>query len=143
MSHPCQKCGACCASFRVEFYWREGNTADTEHAVPEEMWIDLTSQVRAMKGTEKKHQPKCIALTGRIGENVSCSIYENRSSTCRRFQASFENGKRSPQCDVAREKHGLEPLRREDWLPFIEGAAKLIQVHRQGQTHELVPQKKS
>jgi len=113
--HPCQKCGACCAFFRVEFYWREANEVDTPKAVPIALVEDLTDRTRCMKGTSSKHNPKCIALTGRIGSEVSCSIYENRSSVCRNFQASYEYGEANPRCDDARRKHGLQPLRREDW----------------------------
>ncbi len=114
--HPCQRCGACCASFRVAFYWREGEASEHESAVPKELWEELTDNQRCMKGTANKHQPKCIALSGRVGENVSCSIYNNRSSTCRQFQASFENGKKNPRCDEARAKHGLKPLQKADWV---------------------------
>lgn len=116
MSHPCLSCGACCAFFRVEFYWREANAEDTENAVPIDQCLDLTTSTRCMKGTEVKHQPKCQALRGRIGKSVHCSIYANRSSVCRNFTASYENGKQNLRCDEARRKHGLSPLRREDWV---------------------------
>lgn len=68
-----------------------------------------------MKGTEKKHQLKCCALEGRVGERVRCTIYENRPSTCRHFEASFENGAPNPRCDQARAAHGLAPLSGADW----------------------------
>lgn len=113
--HPCQSCGACCASFRVAFYWREAEPRDSENPVPLNLSTDLTPTHRLMKGTDKKHHPKCIALLGRIGQNVACSIYQNRSSTCRNFAASYENGKHNPRCDEARAKHGLSPLTRDDF----------------------------
>ncbi len=69
-----------------------------------------------MKGTDVKHSPKCVALKGRIGHFVSCEIYENRPSPCHRFKASYEDGQNVSRCDEAREKHGLKPLRREDWV---------------------------
>jgi len=68
-----------------------------------------------MKGTSGKHHRRCVALEGRIGEKVGCSIYVNRPSPCRAFAASFENGKRNPRCDEARSAHGLKPLQRTDW----------------------------
>lgn len=113
--HPCMTCGACCAFFRVEFYWREANREDTANAVPAHLVEDLTPQTRCMKGTSSKHNPKCVALKGRIGESVQCSIYENRSSVCRKFTASYEDGQQNVRCDEARAKHGLRPLRRSDW----------------------------
>ncbi|MGE4134033.1 MAG: YkgJ family cysteine cluster protein, partial [Bdellovibrionales bacterium] len=76
---------------------------------------DLDSRHRCMRGTEKKHRPKCIALVGRIGQNAKCGFYENRPTPCRRFEASYENGVRNPRCDEARLAHGLAPLRRQDW----------------------------
>lgn len=113
--HPCQKCGACCASFRVSFYWREAEYKEQNNAVPQGLWVDTTSQLRSMKGTDVKYSPKCVALKGRIGDFVSCEIYKNRPSPCHRFKASYEDGQIHARCDEAREKHGLRPLRREDW----------------------------
>lgn len=113
--HPCLSCGACCAHYRVEFYWREANAEDTEHAVPIELVEELTPQTRCMKGTNTKHSNKCVALKGKVGKSVACGIYANRSSVCRKFQASHEAGQRNLRCDEARLKHGLRPLRREDF----------------------------
>lgn len=114
--HPCQKCGACCSSYRVSFYWREAEINDSEFAVPEHLWEESSGQWRVLKGTNSKHNPKCQALVGQIGINVGCTIYQNRPSPCRNFQASFEDGTHKVRCDEARLKHGLKPLRREDWL---------------------------
>ena len=115
--HPCISCGACCAHFRVQFYWREANPADSAHAVPAGLFEELTPMHRCMKGTEKKHHPKCAALKGRIGEKVGCTIYANRPSPCRAFTASFEDGKRHERCDEARRAHGLAPLGPKDFEP--------------------------
>ncbi len=114
--HPCQTCGACCASYRVGFYWREAESLDHDHAVPPGLWEDLTSVKRCMKGTASKHQPRCVALVGRIGEQVNCSIYSHRPSPCREFEASYEFGVQNERCDQARAKHGLAPLHRSDWM---------------------------
>jgi uncharacterized protein len=110
---PCTNCGACCAWFRVGFYWREAEPRDHNTAVPSGYFEELTDTLRAMKGTAAKHHPKCIALKGRIGEKVGCSIYSNRPTPCRAFQASFADGKHNPRCDEARAAHGLPPLRRD------------------------------
>lgn len=112
--HPCQTCGACCAYFRVSFYWLEADPS-VENPVPVEWTEDLSPRFRCMKGTEKKHNPKCEALYGRIGDYVSCTIYQNRPSPCRAFKASFEDGTKEPRCDEARKKHGLKSLTKDDW----------------------------
>lgn len=113
--HPCLSCGACCAFFRVAFYWREAEVEEHEAAVPQDFWEDLTERHRCMKGTSSKHSPKCIALEGRIGEHVKCTIYSHRPSPCRDFEASYESGEKNERCDRARAKHGMRPLTRSDW----------------------------
>lgn len=113
--HPCLSCGACCASFRVAFYWREAEPSEHESAVPKNLWEDITERHRCMKGTNNKHHPKCVALSGQIGEAAKCSIYNNRPSPCRDFEASFESGEKNERCDYARAKHGLRPLTRNDY----------------------------
>jgi uncharacterized protein len=117
--HPCQKCGACCASFRVSFYWL-GAEPEVENSVPLKLIEDLTPSLRCMKGTDKKHNPKCNALTGKIGEFVNCSIYLNRPTPCRSFKASYEHGLKEPRCDEAREKHGLKPLTKDDHKGLVD-----------------------
>lgn len=110
-------CGACCAAFRVQFYWREANAGETPHpaAVPAHLCEELTPRHRGMKGTGDKHHPKCAGLRGRIGVDASCSIYLGRPTPCREFAASYADGRRQPRCDEARAKHGLRPLQRQDW----------------------------
>jgi Fe-S-cluster containining protein len=134
--HPCMSCGACCAFFRVSFYY-ENPQMDfhskevSEHPemnnylsatenfskwkVPIELTVTSDSKVYSMLGTEKKHRPKCTALIGRIGKLATCQIYANRPSPCRNFTASFSDGKKNPRCDEARRAHGLAPLNRGDW----------------------------
>lgn len=112
--HPCQTCGACCAYFRVAFYWREAEEG-SQHNVPRQLTTDLDSNQRCMQGTDHKHKPKCIALEGRIGQFANCKIYLNRPTPCRSFQASYEDGFQKIRCDEARAKHGLKPLTKKDW----------------------------
>jgi uncharacterized protein len=110
--HPCQRCGACCASFRVSFHWSE--TLEESFRVPVDLTQPVTPHLLAMKGTDQE-KPHCQALEGIVGQSVSCRIYQNRSSTCRNFKASFEDGTHSPICDEARIKRGLVPLTAQDW----------------------------
>jgi Fe-S-cluster containining protein len=111
--NPCITCGACCAFFRASFYWAEGNDAKPD-GVPVELTRQLTQFHRVMLGTEGP-SPRCIALEGEIGAQTRCSIHPVRSSTCREFPASFEDGVHNERCDKARAAHGLPPLTLEDW----------------------------
>ena len=117
--HPCQTCGACCASYRVSFHWREAEADPddkNDHSVPLELIEDLDLNRRCMKGTNQKHNPTCAALKGRVGDYVACQIYHNRPSPCRNFSASYENGEKNFRCDEARSKHGLKPLSKQDFI---------------------------
>ena len=115
--HPCQECGACCATFRVSFYWGE--------PVPEAFTERLNHFQSCMKGTKTLPKPRCIALQGTIGSEVSCSIYENRPTPCRSFEASFEGGEINERCDQARIQKGLSPLTKADWIAFRARASDL------------------
>jgi len=68
-----------------------------------------------MQGTEEK-PARCVALRGELGKTVNCSIYENRSSSCRNFKASFEDGFINRACDEARLAINRSPLTRKDWI---------------------------
>lgn len=95
----CQRCGACCASFRVSFYWGEADDAPGG-TVPVALTRPVTPHLRCMQGTET--QPvRCVALEGAVGHRVGCTIYAQRSSTCRAVQPGDE------RCLRARGLHGL------------------------------------
>lgn len=123
VGHPCQRCGACCACYRVSFFWGEcadegapppGPGAPDAPAVPPSLVEPLTPFLVAMTGTNQA-QPRCAALLGEVGVRSACGIYPARSSACRELQASYENGVADDKCDRARAKWGLPPLRPEDW----------------------------
>ena len=76
----CLHCGACCASFRVDFSVQE--TQAEGGIVPDGLAVAVTSSTCRLRGTD--HQPpRCAALTGRVGERVACGIHEWRPSPCR------------------------------------------------------------
>ena len=102
MGHPCLKCGACCASFRVSFYWAETD-AHPDGSVPQALTVAITLHFVAMRGTPQR-PVRCVSLRGDIGREVGCAIHEQRSSTCREFALG------EPRCDEARRLHGLAPL---------------------------------
>ena len=100
-SHPCLTCGACCASFRVDFSIHELD--DQGGQVPSGLAVDINDTLCRMRGTDHS-PPRCAALTGTIGQKAACGIYEWRPSPCR----EFEDG--SPSCDRARAAFGLPPV---------------------------------
>lgn len=106
---PCMSCGACCAYFRVSFYWGECQSAGG--TVPDSQVIAVSPHLVAMIGTDRK-PARCANLLGDVGSEVRCTMYEQRSSTCREFPSSWENGVHNPDCDKARAAHGLPPLPR-------------------------------
>ncbi|HDT6507040.1 TPA: YkgJ family cysteine cluster protein [Klebsiella aerogenes] len=105
--NPCMTCGACCAYFRVSFYWAEAD--DAGGVVPAQLTEPLTPFLRCMSGTNQR-QSRCTALSGEIGESVHCSIYHQRPSPCREFAMSGEGGELNEACDRARARYGLPPL---------------------------------
>lgn len=113
MTNPCIDCGACCAYYRASFYWGESDLA-IDHGVPVAMTERLNDFRLVMKGTNRAH-PRCCALMGIIGKKVHCCIYERRSSVCRDFPASWENGEANERCDKARAFWGLPALDPQIW----------------------------
>ena len=99
--NPCIRCGACCASFRVDFAVYELESMGG--TVPDGLTVEINDAMCRMRGTD--HVPvRCAALTGKIGQQVGCGIYEWRPNPCREFSAGDH------ACDKARMRHGLAPL---------------------------------
>ena len=105
--NPCETCGACCAFFAVSF--PECEITDHTGLVPSDLTLSEKISERIMRGTQTSH-PRCIALEGRIGSRVKCSIYASRPSTCRNFIRSWEAGTGNDLCDRARQIYGLLPF---------------------------------
>ena len=57
-----------------------------------------------MHGGNQSKNPRCIALEGSIGEQVSCGMYELRSSSCKEVQIA------DAQCNKARMAHNMIPF---------------------------------
>lgn len=112
--NPCLTCGACCAFFRVSFYWGETDLAPGG-SVPQEFTEPLSDFLVCMKGTNQK-KPRCAALEGEIGKAVRCAIYDNRPTPCREFGVFWEKGtarirtEELQRCNRARAAWGLPPL---------------------------------
>ena len=99
--HPCLRCGACCAAWRVDFSVHELD----EHggAVPAGLAVPLNERLARLRGTDHL-PPRCAALGGRVGERVQCGIYAERPGPCRELEAASE------ACARARARHGLAPV---------------------------------
>lgn len=106
--NPCLSCGACCAHTRVVF---DESEADDQPGgfVPSCLCGEYTATLRIMEGTDYA-RPRCVALSGRVGEKVSCDIYVNRPSPCREFASHGDLGISNVACNDARRRHGLPPL---------------------------------
>ena len=63
-SNPCTACGACCASFRVDFA-RDELDEEGGH-VPSGLAVDVTGSTCRMRGTDHA-SPRCAALVGTVG----------------------------------------------------------------------------
>jgi Fe-S-cluster containining protein len=90
--YDCQSCGACC-SHRWSWPVLKRDRSDAVN-IPKEM---QRYDYPLMKTTEGR----CVALSGTVGCNVSCNIYNNRPSACRSFIAGSE------LCKEARASIGL------------------------------------
>jgi uncharacterized protein len=105
--NPCLSCGACCASFRVDFARDEW--APAGGSVPEGLADELNDSRCRMRGTDHS-PPRCAALVGTVGRQAQCGIHEWRPSPCREFGLRAPAGLGDEACDRARRRHGLEPL---------------------------------
>lgn len=77
--------------------------------MPDELVEQITPSRVAMLGTNCK-SPRCVSLEGTVGSEVKCTIYEQRSTPCREFEASWVDGQVNTDCDAARAAFGLLPL---------------------------------
>jgi Fe-S-cluster containining protein len=109
MIHPCRACGACCATWPVQFDRTEVTEALRPHVLP-----GPTPRYALLAGTEGD-APRCAALKGTVGDRCRCTIYPDRPSPCREVEASLAHGERDITCDEARARHGLPRLTFADW----------------------------
>jgi hypothetical protein len=106
-TNACMDCGACCASFRVDFARDELLSAGGH--VPDGLTVEVNDSTCRMRGTDHA-QPRCAALYGQVGERVRCGIHEWRPSPCREFGLLAPLGLPDDACTRARLRHGLRPL---------------------------------
>lgn len=97
--NPCVSCGACCATYRVSFYWAEAEVL----GLPASLFEQLTPFYACMAGTNQPRS-RCHALVGEIGGVVACSVYAQRPAACHEVLAGDD------KCVAARQRHGLPLL---------------------------------
>ena len=105
--NPCLRCGACCASFRVDFACEE--LASRGGCVPDGLAVELSDHTARLRGTDHA-SPRCAALVGTVGQRASCGIHEWRPGPCREFGLLAPLGRSDDACSRARARHGLPPL---------------------------------
>jgi len=92
----------------VDFHRADLATSETV-GVPEALTVPLTATLVRMRGTDEA-PPRCVALEGEVGRQVSCSIYDRRPGPCRDFAPYAPLGMGDDACDRARRRYGLPPL---------------------------------
>ena len=83
----------------MSFYWAESQSL----ALAPDLTEQLNPWLACMAGTNQP-VPRCRALSGMIGLEVSCTVYAQRPSPCHELQPGED------RCQRARARHGLAPL---------------------------------
>ena len=108
MADPCLSCGACCASFRVDFHVSD-LASQPGGCVPVDLTVPVTASLMRMRGPDDG-PPRGVARVGEVGRQAHCSIYADRPGPCRDFAPSAALGIGDEGCARARRRHGLAPL---------------------------------
>lgn len=98
MSHfDCQACGACCCN--TERNRRFGHRAYIEVTARDLVTLEQSpgaSQLTTMGSDGKRHmilvgeEQRCVALSGTLLDDVSCTVYRHRPESCRTVEAGDE-----------------------------------------------------
>ena len=108
MTFDCQSCGACCcntdenrAEQYVDYVEIAARAALRRHpALLRRLTVVNAQGERHMKLRGKEQ--RCVALEGRLGKHVACSIYQVRPAACRTVQPG------SRECRRDRRERGIE-----------------------------------
>lgn len=103
----CTRCGACCCNAPANL--AEG-AREWVAIAPRDVILASPTLVRRLVTHDAAGEPhlrmdeggRCLALRGRVGARVECSIYRERPSACRIVEAG------SDECLRARRDRGLE-----------------------------------
>jgi uncharacterized protein len=102
----CQSCGACCRNLDSNLasgvrYWVEIAPTDRILARQDLVRKLVTHDRNRVPHLRMSHDGTCEALRGRIGGKVSCSVYHQRPSPCRRVMPG------DPTCLRSRAAQGI------------------------------------
>lgn len=102
----CQACGACCVNLpsnRAQGfnYWVEIAESDRILERRDLVRKHVVRDPHGVPHLRLAHDGSCLALRGTLGGEVTCSIYRERPSPCRRVQPG------DSQCLRARAEHGF------------------------------------
>jgi Fe-S-cluster containining protein len=104
----CQSCGACCCNTdenRAEAYV---DYVEVKPRAPLSRHPRLLRRLTVVNAEGERHmrlrgaEQRCVALDGRLGQRVSCSIYELRPPACRAVKPG------SRECRRDRRERGIE-----------------------------------
>lgn len=107
MIFDCQSCGACCCNTdanRAEGYV---DYVQVTARAPLSRHPQLLRKLTIVNQARERHmqlvggEQRCAALRGRVGERVSCTIYELRPAACRRVRPG------SKECRRDRRERGV------------------------------------
>jgi uncharacterized protein len=106
MSFDCRTCGACCTN--PDENRREGSREWVEVA-PDDAILRRRAAARLVVYNEaglphlRLDGDRCAALRGKLGQRVSCAVYEHRPRACRRVEPG------TPRCLQYRRERGVGP----------------------------------
>jgi hypothetical protein len=107
VDYDCRICGACCANPEEN---RAEGVVDWVAVAEDEPLLDdgrLAARLVVTNAAGERHLRldaggRCLALRGRIGRRVSCSIYPVRPAGCRRVEPGDE------RCRQYRRERGVD-----------------------------------
>lgn len=104
----CQRCGACCVNLpsnRAQgvAYWVEIAEGDRLLSRRDLVRKLVTRDRNGVPHLRLAPDGRCLSLRGELGAKVSCGIYNERPSPCRRVQPG------DAACLRSRRAHGLDP----------------------------------
>jgi Fe-S-cluster containining protein len=108
VTFDCQACGACCCNTDENRAERYVDYVEVTARAALRRHPALLRKLTVLNDKGERHMrlrgagQRCIALEGRLGRRVSCTIYELRPAACRTVQPG------SRECRRDRRERGIE-----------------------------------
>jgi len=103
----CQACGACCCNTDENRGEKYVDYVEVTARAALRRHPGLLRRLTVLNAQGERHmrlrgaEQRCVALEGRLGQRVSCTIYELRPAACRRVQPG------SRECRRDRRERGI------------------------------------